>query len=425
MVFDMNWMTDPSTMVQNAVYYFEIPVNGGEFALGSVTGKKGAYLFYLDIAANANLNEDRIRSTVTEKIIEANYSTDLPRGVQVVETGSAYDSSKPYDLAAVTLENGYSGTYPVIRNGNVFTYTDDSNSELKYVGGTLTAQTGNGNNAQEYVYYPNGYTIRYIEHITDLGNDTGNYDHFLIETIDEYDSSGVRSSQRTVKVYADIDNGETNETVNENDLDLIITLTYDPSGHDNMATRVVRAVSDGGFNISFDENVVITSAVITDSNVHVNFGDNLASVLTTASTNSPLSANTSIVAVDFSGADDLEYIYYKSVYGDPVATYSSYFEGSGANATISYTTSVDMPMLDSVAGQQTRTLKYDTSLNIGAGVTNYKLYGKYLQNSYSYTTKVSDGNMGIITSGTISVNIDRIRIGVTDLGPVVTELRVS
>ena len=192
-----------------------------------------------------------------------------------------------------------------------------------------------------------------------------------------------------------------------------------------MATRVVRAVSDGGFNISFDENVVITSAVITDSNVHVNFGDNLASVLTTASTNSPLPANTSIVAVDFSGADDPEYIYYKSVYGDPVATYSSYFEGSGANATISYTTSVDMPMLDRVAGQQTRTLKYDTSLNIGAGVTNYKLYGKYLQNSYSYTTKVSDGNMGIITSGTINVNIDRIRIGVTDLGPVVTELRVS
>ena len=424
-VFDMSWMTAPSTMVQNAVYYFEIPVNGGEFALGSVAGKSGAYLFYLDIAANANLNEEKLRSTVTEKIIEANYSTYLPRGVQLVENGGSFDSGKPYDLAAVALEDGYSGTYPFTRNGNVFTYTDDSNSELKYAGGTLTVQTGSGNNAQEYVYYPNGYTIRYIEHIIDLGNDTGNYDHFLIETIDEYDSSGVRSSTRTVKVYADIDNGETNETVNENDLDLIITLTYNPSGHDNMATRVVRAVSDGGFNISFDENVVITSAVITDSNVHVNFGDNLASVLTTASTNSPLPANTSIVAVDFSGADDPEYIYYKSVYGDPVATYSSYFEGSGANATISYTTSVDMPMLDRVAGQQTRTLKYDTSLNIGAGVTNYKLYGKYLQNSYSYTTKVSDGNMGIITSGTINVNIDRIRIGVTDLGPVVTELRVS
>ena len=35
------------------IFYFEIPMNEGEFALGSVDGGVGGYLFYLDIGANA------------------------------------------------------------------------------------------------------------------------------------------------------------------------------------------------------------------------------------------------------------------------------------------------------------------------------------------------------------------------------------
>ena len=34
------------------MFYFSIPCNSGEYALGSVSGKTGAYLCYLDIAAN-------------------------------------------------------------------------------------------------------------------------------------------------------------------------------------------------------------------------------------------------------------------------------------------------------------------------------------------------------------------------------------
>ncbi len=55
LLFDMDWVTmsNGNTMVNNAVYYFEIPVNEGEYALGSVTGNKtGAYLMYLDIGAS-------------------------------------------------------------------------------------------------------------------------------------------------------------------------------------------------------------------------------------------------------------------------------------------------------------------------------------------------------------------------------------
>ena len=47
-----------SGWTNNAVYYFEIPVNAGEFALGSVDGGTGAYLMYLDIATNGGMDFD-------------------------------------------------------------------------------------------------------------------------------------------------------------------------------------------------------------------------------------------------------------------------------------------------------------------------------------------------------------------------------
>ena len=427
MIFDMTWMTNPdSMMIEKAVYYFEIPVNGGEFALGSVSGKPGAYLFYLDIAANANTAEDKVRVTVAEKIKEESYSVELPRGVQLAESGYGYDTSYPYEFPAIALDNGYSGTYPLVRTGNNISYTDDENSELIYIGGTLTAQTQNGQNILTYEYYPDGYTIRYIEHITDRGDSTGNYDHFIIETTDTYDQSGTRAALRTVKVYADIDNLETNETVDESTLDLIVTFTYDPTGHDNIATRVVRAVSEGGFNISFNQNLTLISVSITDANVHINFGDNLASVLITASLAQPLPANYQIPAVDFTGNTEIEHTYNGSVYSDvPIAYYFNYFEGSGENAEVDYSTSVTMPKLDAGTNAQSRSLDYDITLTAGSGVSELKVYGRKLTDSYTYITKVSGGNMNTVDSGTVTVNIDRITINNTSLGSLNTEILVS
>lgn len=53
--FDMGWLHN-APPVANAVYYFEIPVNAGEFALGSVAANKtqGAYLMYLDIGTSGS-----------------------------------------------------------------------------------------------------------------------------------------------------------------------------------------------------------------------------------------------------------------------------------------------------------------------------------------------------------------------------------
>lgn len=80
MKFDTTWITEPGTtnaLGTTNVFYFEIPVNEGEFALGSVEGRIGAYLMYLDIAANAQLVN---RATVTEKFIEITYTHKYPTG---------------------------------------------------------------------------------------------------------------------------------------------------------------------------------------------------------------------------------------------------------------------------------------------------------------------------------------------------------
>lgn len=53
-VFRTSWITAPSGLDKDnaRIYFFEIPCNAGEYCLGSVSGKTGAYLIYLDIAAN-------------------------------------------------------------------------------------------------------------------------------------------------------------------------------------------------------------------------------------------------------------------------------------------------------------------------------------------------------------------------------------
>ena len=53
-VFKTSWITNPTGINSNTnrLFYFSIPCTAGEYALGSVSGKHGAYLCYLDIAAN-------------------------------------------------------------------------------------------------------------------------------------------------------------------------------------------------------------------------------------------------------------------------------------------------------------------------------------------------------------------------------------
>ena len=68
MLFNTDWITGTSgsPLIYLASYYFEIPAVKGEYALGSVNGKTGAYLMYLDIGA-AEISDDiiNVNETVT------------------------------------------------------------------------------------------------------------------------------------------------------------------------------------------------------------------------------------------------------------------------------------------------------------------------------------------------------------------------
>lgn len=94
LVFNMSWLWGAPTKA-NALYYFEIPVNSGEYAMGAVKSGntvqgKGAYLLYLDISANATIEGDSkfeegeaVNPVVTSSAGTVSYSTVTTETVTV------------------------------------------------------------------------------------------------------------------------------------------------------------------------------------------------------------------------------------------------------------------------------------------------------------------------------------------------------
>ena len=90
--FDCGWINNTKGngyMVTNAIYYFEIPVNKGEFALGSASTGDGGYLLYLDIGANGNQTPTETGYTM-DKVRFVNYSGIPSDGNGNVNVLSAY-----------------------------------------------------------------------------------------------------------------------------------------------------------------------------------------------------------------------------------------------------------------------------------------------------------------------------------------------
>ena len=97
LAFDIDWIINPE-INYNSVYYFEIPVNKGEFALGSASTGDGAYLMYLDIGANGNSDDDEENYTM-DKVRFINYS-GMP------SDGNGNVNLSAYEPALITLSRG-------------------------------------------------------------------------------------------------------------------------------------------------------------------------------------------------------------------------------------------------------------------------------------------------------------------------------
>lgn len=111
--FDTTWIKKQTNLVNNALYYFEIPANPGEYALGSVSQGTGAYLLYLDISANA---QEIDRTIVLEEITEKTETFQFPNGIAIVmsaASGVGRESVNPLASAAIALTSTFTGTIAV------------------------------------------------------------------------------------------------------------------------------------------------------------------------------------------------------------------------------------------------------------------------------------------------------------------------
>jgi len=91
-IFKMSWIGKRTSFESTRIFYFEVPTNDGEYALGTVTNANGAYLLYLDIGANAQQVE---RTEIQQKTTVTKYDYVYPNGIAVI-----YDSNSAIDAAS-------------------------------------------------------------------------------------------------------------------------------------------------------------------------------------------------------------------------------------------------------------------------------------------------------------------------------------
>ena len=105
LAFDTDWITNPAAGVSdNKIYYFEIPLNQGEYALGSVPDKGGAYLMYLDIGASNVATQDTITGyTITTSTNSISYPLGVDFNVTSVAT---HDGGDTICFSIATSESG-------------------------------------------------------------------------------------------------------------------------------------------------------------------------------------------------------------------------------------------------------------------------------------------------------------------------------
>lgn len=149
MVFDCRWITHSSeydgwlsvssnNSGNSRLFYFEVPVNEGEYAIGSTQGRTGAYLVYLDLAANAQQIE---RVKEYEEITEVTTVNTIPNGVEIlVESKSGYSEEviagiDSKNSAFASVNEGGSGTIAISKTDeNTFVYSGGSGLSAEYVG---------------------------------------------------------------------------------------------------------------------------------------------------------------------------------------------------------------------------------------------------------------------------------------------------
>ena len=140
LAFDVETVLHGNAPVINMMYYFEIPVNAGEYAMGVAGSTQGAYMLYLDLGANASNDYTLLAHSITTKRT-GNY---YPVGVDfaVVNAGNNGGDSMGISIAASS-----SGSVSFAVTANNINVTDSGSISTYTFHGTKYVASSPGNTA--------------------------------------------------------------------------------------------------------------------------------------------------------------------------------------------------------------------------------------------------------------------------------------
>lgn len=243
-VFKTSWIGKTSSRLEDyCAYYFEIPTNEGEYALGSVSGAAGAYLCYLDIGANAQ------RTDITEfheiKTISV-YAYTYPKGVSfsfIEGVDAALPIVDERKSASFLLKESFSGNISVSKSND---------STIQY------ETTGNSQNVvTEYMFH--GYTVK--GNGVDIAKATGLLSSKIVEdTITKitYSLFNEASSTTIYKKTTVTENGSTKTTNStlidgkESSVDWPVDLPWNTLPVKDVATMYVYYVNGTAVNLAIE-----------------------------------------------------------------------------------------------------------------------------------------------------------------------------
>ena len=199
-VFDCAWIMQRSDLVMNALYYFEIPANPGEYALGSCpsasssNAANGAYLMYLDIGASAA----KVNRTVVLQTITTNSdSYEYPRGVAII--ASAAEDVIDYASAAYALSAGYSGKFRMSKTGSTIISDADTDQEYEatFKGNGITLEDADTGNAPSIT--PKSTSSQIIHRATFIDYNRSAKEYAMTVIDDYMNAAGTAIDHREIK----------------------------------------------------------------------------------------------------------------------------------------------------------------------------------------------------------------------------------
>lgn len=129
LVFDTSWLTNPTSVTSHKIYYFEIPLNAGEYAMAGVPNKKGAYLMYFDIGASEVGGLDSVYGYA---VTTSGSSVAYPLGVDfALSAGSASGGG----TICLSIASSKKGRLTLVVSGSNINISDSSSiSKYAYQG---------------------------------------------------------------------------------------------------------------------------------------------------------------------------------------------------------------------------------------------------------------------------------------------------